>query len=196
MFCLAVISSHIRGPKFCWTKSVRVSPPVLVCPPTPRQHHLPHRHQLRLQNLPPRPLQAPPVSARVSSCQEVLPREVRGWGQGLLLRPLLPVPLQGDSGLHMRPGRLGTVSGGELQCTVLRSDNKGGGGSLSAVSGGEHSRLLPRSLWSWVLVLWGASSGQVETVRGVYSEYNNNNYNNHCQQCWWNNHVPESSLKL
>ena len=84
---------------------------------------------------------------------QVLPWEVRGWGQGLLLRPLLPVPLQGDSGLHLRPARLGAVSGGELQGGVLRPCNRGGCGRLPAVFGGEHSLLLPGSLWSWVLVL-------------------------------------------
>ena len=98
---------------------------------------------------------------------QVLPWPLFLWRPSLRLRTMFQVPVPRDCGLHLRPGGHGGVTGGELQGAVLRPGHRGGGGRLPAVSGGEHSRLLPGSLWSWVLVLQQSSSGEVETVCGV-----------------------------
>ena len=52
---------------------------VIMRPPIYRKHHLPHRHQCRHQNLPPWPLQAPPVfclSREKEGGKKILPRQV------------------------------------------------------------------------------------------------------------------------
>ena len=147
----------------CLQPSFQLFSSFILQPPKCWQLNISNHYQLWLQILPTRPFEELAMFC-LSKIKKVLPREMRVWRRGLCVRPLLPVSPQRGSWLHMFSACLGAVSGGELQGAVLQSDNTGGGGSLPAVSGGEHSLLLPRSLWSWVLVLRRSSSGQVETV--------------------------------